>query len=44
MNQQEGTKSGTVSGLCAGRTMKETKCFWKHCGGVGGEDLASQLA
>jgi hypothetical protein len=30
MNQQEGTGAGTVSRLCAGRTMIEIKSFWKH--------------
>ena len=49
MNQQEGAGAGTVSRLCAGRTMIEIKSFWKHqseycCGDVGGGGLASQLA
>ncbi len=46
MNQQEGAGAGTLSGLCAGRTMIESKSLWKHqqehcCGGVGGGGLAS---
>jgi hypothetical protein len=48
MNQQEGAGAGTLSGLCAGHTMIESKSYWKHqkehCfGGVGGQGLASQL-
>jgi hypothetical protein len=30
MNYQEGIGAGTVSGLCAGRSMIEIKSFWKH--------------
>jgi hypothetical protein len=48
MNQQEGAGAGILSGLCARRTMIESKSLWKHqkehcCGGVGGGGLASQL-
>jgi hypothetical protein len=49
MNQQEGAEAGTLSGLCAGHTMIESKSLWNYqkehcCGGVGGGGLASQLA